>query len=111
MSASKPSSQQPVSFGGWMGSMWLYTLLRIALFLVLWALCYWAFGIEGFIAAVIAAFASIPLSYFLLAVPRQRFAAKIEQRVEARREERARLDDELDRGDGRQPNADSAGDE
>ena len=89
----------PVSFGGWMGSMWAYTLLRIALFLVLWGLA-WLLGVKDVLAGlIIAAVLSIPLSFVLLAVPRARFAAKIEQRITSRNEERAKLDAELDPGD------------
>lgn len=86
----------PVTFGSWMGSMWAYTLLRILLFLALWGIA-WLCGVKDVIAAlIIAAVLSIPLSFVLLAVPRARFAAKIEQRVTARHEERAKLDADLD---------------
>lgn len=81
-------------FGAWMGSMWLYTLLRIALFLALWGLLVLV-GLEGLFALLIAAVLSVPLSYVLLARPRARFAATIEDRLEAHRAERARLDREL----------------
>jgi O-antigen ligase len=91
--------EKAVSFGGWMGSMWLYTVLRVALFFAIWGVLV-LIGVTGFIGAVIAAIVSIPLSYFLLSVPRQRFAAKLEQRVNERREERAKLDDELDPDSG-----------
>jgi O-antigen ligase len=90
------SEQQPKqpTFAGWMGSMWLYTVLRIGLFLALWALLVLA-GLDGFIAALVAVVLSLPLSFVLLARPRARFAANIEQRVNARREERADLDQKL----------------
>jgi hypothetical protein len=78
-----------------MGSMWLYTLLRFALFFVLWAILLLA-GMSGLFAAAVALLVSIPLSFVLLSVPRQRFAAQIEARMNAHREQRARLDAELD---------------
>lgn len=88
--------KSPVSFGGWMGSMWAYTLLRVVLFLALWGIV-WLLGVKDVLAGLlIAAILSIPLSFVLLAVPRAHFAAKIEQRVAARQEERAKLDSELD---------------
>jgi O-antigen ligase len=90
------SGQQakPPTFAGWMGSMWLYTILRFGLFFALWGLLVLA-GLHGFIAAVIAIVLSLPLSYVLLARPRARFAANIEQRVNAHRESRAELDQKL----------------
>jgi Protein of unknown function (DUF4229) len=83
------------SFGGWLGSTWLYTVLRIGLFLVLWGLLALV-GLSGFIAAVVAAALSIPLAFVLLARPRARFAAQVEARVAAQRARRASLDAELD---------------
>jgi hypothetical protein len=82
------------SFRGWMGAMWLYTLLRIALFFVVFGLL-WLLGVKGFLGAVIALALSLPLSYVLLAKPRQAFAAQIEQRIEARRARQADLDAKL----------------
>ena len=82
------------SFRRWMGTMWLYTLLRSALFLVLFGLL-WVLGVTGFLGAVIALALSLPLSYVLLAKPRQAFAAQIEQRIEARRARQADLDAKL----------------
>ncbi|HKF34683.1 MAG TPA: DUF4229 domain-containing protein [Jatrophihabitantaceae bacterium] len=82
------------SFRRWMGTMWVYTLLRIALFLVLFGLL-WVLGVTGFLGAVIALALSLPLSYVLLAKPRQAFAAQIEQRIEARRARQADLDAKL----------------
>jgi hypothetical protein len=86
------------SFGRWMGAMWLYTALRIALFLALFGLL-WLLGVTGFLGAIIALALSLPLSYVLLAKPRQAFAALIEQRIEARRARQADLDAKLS-GDG-----------
>jgi len=85
--------QRP-TFGAWMGSMWAYTLLRFGLFALLW-LVFTVAGLGALIAAVIAAVVSIPLSYVLLARPRAKFAATIEQRLEAARAERAALDQQL----------------
>ncbi len=89
--------QQGPGFGSWMGSMWLYTLLRFALFFAVWGVLVLV-GLGGLLAAGIAILLSIPLSYVLLARPRARFAANIEARVNANRERRAQLDSELDPG-------------
>lgn len=83
------------SFGAWMGSMWLYTVLRFGLFFVLWGLLFLA-GVTGLFGALVAIVLSVPLSFVLLARPRARFAAQLEQRVAAARENRARLDEQLD---------------
>lgn len=75
--------------------MWLYTLLRFAL----WALLWWVMvliGLSGFTALAVSLALSIPLSYFLLAAPRARFARHIETRVNAHREQRAEFDEQLD---------------
>jgi hypothetical protein len=87
-------SPTPPSFGNWMGSMWLYTLLRFGLFLVLWGVLYVA-GLHGLLGALIAVVLSVPLAFVLLARPRARFAATIEQRVEAQRARRAQLEEKL----------------
>lgn len=89
------SEQQGPGFGSWMGSMWLYTLLRFALFFVLWGILLLV-GLGGLLAAGIAILLSVPLSFVLLSRPRQRFAANIEARVNANRQRRAHLDHELD---------------
>src|SRR4051794_12625695 len=56
------TEQQPVrsTFAGWMGSMWLYTILRFGLFFALWGLLH-LFGLPGFAAPVIALVLSVPL--------------------------------------------------
>jgi O-antigen ligase len=90
-----PGQQGGPNFRSWMGSMWLYTVLRFALFFALWGILLLA-GLGGLVAAAVALFLSIPLSFVLLAVPRQRFAAQIEARVDAHREQRQRLDADLD---------------
>jgi hypothetical protein len=90
-----PAPPSQPSFRGWMGSMWLYTLLRFVMFLVIWGVLV-LLGINGFLGAVIAAVISVPLSFVLLARPRARFAANLEQRVNAQRARRADFDTELD---------------
>ena len=52
-------------------------------------------GLHGLIAALVAVVLSVPLAFVLLARPRARFAATIEQRVEAQRARRAQLDEQL----------------
>jgi Protein of unknown function (DUF4229) len=86
--------KQP-SFAAWMGSMWLYTILRFGLFFALWGLITLA-GLHGLLGALVAVALSVPLSFVLLSGPRARFAANIEHRLNARRESRAQLDAQLD---------------
>jgi len=74
--------------------MWLYTTLRFGLFFVLWAII-WILGVSSLLAALIALVLSVPLSYVLLAKPRAAFAAQIEARVNAHRDARAYLNDQL----------------
>jgi len=83
------------SFKSWMGSMWLYTLLRFALFFALWGLMELV-GLHGLFAPLVALLLSVPLALVLLAAPRARFAANLESRVNAHRDHRAELDAELD---------------
>jgi hypothetical protein len=89
------TEQQRPSFGNWMGSLWLYTLLRFGMFFALWGLLVLA-GLSGLFAAFLALVLSVPLSYVLLARPRARIAAQIEQRVNAHKAARADLDRRLD---------------
>jgi O-antigen ligase len=81
-----------------MGSMWLYTLLRFALFFALWGLLL-LIGLRGLLAPLIALVLSVPLSLVLLARPRAAFTRQLEMRVEARRAERERLDSDLEPGE------------
>jgi O-antigen ligase len=81
-----------------MGSMWLYTLLRFALFFALWGLLL-LIGLRGLLAPLIALVLSVPLSLVLLARPRAAFTRQLEMRVAARRAERERLDSDLEPGD------------
>jgi len=89
-------TQQP-TFKRSMGAMWLYTVLRFGLFFALFGLL-WLVGVKGFLGAIIALVLSVPLSFVLLARPRQAFAQVIEQRMEARKQRQADLDAQL-RGD------------
>ena len=93
---SEPSTRS--SFAGWMGSMWLYTILRFGLFFVLWGLLF-LLGVHGFLAPVLALVLSVPLSFVLLARPRARFASQLEARLQAHKAERAELDARLEPGE------------
>jgi O-antigen ligase len=92
----EPPDQQAKrpTFAGWMGALWLYSILRFAMFFALWGLLLLA-GLGGLFAAFIALVLSIPLSLVLLSRPRARVAANLEQRVNAHREARAELDSRL----------------
>ncbi len=94
--AAQPA-QRP-SFGRSLGLFWLYTLLRFGLFGALW-LVLWLVGVGWLIAAAIAVVLSVPLSWVLLARPRQAFAANIEQRVNARVENSAAFNARLEGAD------------
>lgn len=96
------SSEQPVTqpvaqpgFRAWMGSMWLYTLLRFGLFGALWAVLS-LLGLPVFGAALLGLLLSVPLSFVLLARPRRRFANQIELRMNARRTDSVDLAAQLD---------------
>ena len=75
--------------------MWLYTVLRFALFFALWGIVL-LLGLHGLFAAFIALVLSVPLSFVLLARPRAAFARQLEARIDARRQARADLDSKLD---------------
>ncbi len=77
-----------------LGAMWLYTLLRFGLFLVLWALL-WLARVPGLLAALIAVVLSVPLSFVLLRRQRERMAANLEQRIAARQAQQHQLDTRL----------------
>jgi hypothetical protein len=83
------------TFGRWMGSMWLFTVLRFGLFFALWGLMVLV-GLHGLFAAFVALVLSVPLSLVLLAKPRAAFTRQLEARVNARHEHRAELDARLD---------------
>jgi hypothetical protein len=86
-----PSARQSLS------AMWVYSLLRFGVFFVLFGLL-WVARVPGFLAAVIAVFLSVPLSFVLLARPRARLARNVEQRVEARKARTHNLNDKLSGG-------------
>lgn len=77
------------------GAMWLYSLLRILLFLVLFGVL-WLIGVRGLLGAFVAAVISIPLSFVLLARPRQFFAARVEQNLRQKADSRERRVAELE---------------
>jgi hypothetical protein len=83
------------TFKGWMGSMWLYTVLRFGMFGVLWAIFYFL-GVSTYLGALIALVISVPLSLVLLAGPRRRFTNQLELRVNARKIENHDLATQLD---------------
>lgn len=68
------------TFARSMGVFWLYTLLRFAIFFVIFGVL-WLVGVGAFLAAVISLVLSIPLSFVLLAKQRRALATTIEQRV------------------------------
>lgn len=82
-------------FFNWMGSVWGYTLLRFGMFFALWGILVLV-GLGGFLAPLVALLISVPLSYVLLAGPRNRVAHNIEARIEASRRSREDLDARLD---------------
>lgn len=78
--------------------MWLYSLLRFGVFFILFGVL-WAARVPTLFAGAIAVFLSVPLSYVLLAKPRQRLADNLEQRVQARQARGRDLDEKLSGGD------------
>ena len=87
--------ERKVTFGSWMGSMWLYTVLRFGLFFALWGILVLV-GLHGLLAPLVALVLSVPLSLVLLARPRAAFTRQLEARLDARRAEREDLDLRLD---------------
>jgi Protein of unknown function (DUF4229) len=79
-----------------LAALWVYTLLRILLLAAVFGVL-WLVGVRGFLAAIIALLLTLPLSYVLLAGPRQRMAVSVTGRLVQRREHEAELDDELQR--------------
>jgi len=88
------SDPQP-TFARWMGSMWLYSILRFGLFFALWGILELV-GLHGLFAALVALFVSIPIALVLLQRPRAAVAGNIEQRINARKNARQDLDARLD---------------
>jgi hypothetical protein len=95
------SARQPTA-GQTLAAMWLYTLLRFALFFALWGLL-WLANVPGLLAALIAIVLSVPLSFILLRKQREKMAANLEQRVGARKAKVHELDARLA---GQDPGAD-----
>jgi len=95
VTVSTPTSDRRSTFAGWMGSMWMYTLLRFGMFFALWGIVV-LLGVHGLFAAFVALVLSVPLSFVLLARPRRAFVQQLEARVDSRRAARADLDAELD---------------
>jgi O-antigen ligase len=89
--AGQPAKPTP---GQTLGAMWLYTLLRFGLFLVLWGLL-WLARVPGLLAGLIAVLLSVPLSYVLLRRQRERVAANLEQRITARQARQQQFDARL----------------
>ncbi len=77
-----------------LAALWIYTALRIALFAVLFGVL-WLVGVNGLLAAAIAALLSLPLSYVLLAKPRARLAEGFHEQFAARKARTAEMDAEL----------------
>jgi O-antigen ligase len=89
-----PEPKAAPHFGRWMGSMWLYTVLRFGLFFALWGILVLV-GFSGLFAALLAVILSVPLSLVLLRKPRNAFTAQLQARVDARNAARADLDSRL----------------
>lgn len=85
---------RPPTPGQSLRAMWLYTVLRFALFFAVWGLL-WAARVPGLLAAIIAVVLSLPLSYILLRKPREQLAQNLEARVNARHSQRDQLDSKL----------------
>ncbi|MEO9138322.1 MAG: DUF4229 domain-containing protein [Jatrophihabitans sp.] len=92
--AAGAQAQEP-QFGKWMGSMWLYSLLRFGMFFALWGILLLT-GLEMLFAALLALVLSVPLSLVLLSKPRRAFTAQLELRVDAQRARKAEIADQLD---------------
>jgi hypothetical protein len=94
MTVAEPQKSAGSTAARWLSSMWLYTVLRFGLFFALWGLLFLA-GLRGVFAPLVALFLSVPLSLVLLARPRARLAATIEERVNLRKAARDDLDRRL----------------
>ena len=73
---------------------WVYSLLRIALMAALFGLL-WLFGLRGLIGAAVAVALSVPLSYVLLARPRNAMTAAMMDRLTVRQERNADFDEQV----------------
>ena len=76
---------------------WTYSLLRIAVFGVIFGLL-WLFGLRGLLAAAIAIVLSVPLSFVLLAKPRAAMAQSMQDRLHLRQDRADDLDARLGGG-------------
>ncbi|MDR1999294.1 MAG: DUF4229 domain-containing protein [Frankiaceae bacterium] len=85
-----------------MGLFWMYTGLRAALFAVLFG-GLWLVGVRGWFGLLVALVLGIPASIYVLATPRARLAAALQDHVDARGEHQAQLRRRLG---GDQPDAD-----
>lgn len=81
------------------GLFWLYTGLRVLVFLVLFG-ALWLVGVRGLLGALIALILGIPLSIFVLAAPRRRLAAALQDHVDARTDHQTQLRRRLNGDDG-----------
>lgn len=88
-----------------MALFWAYTGLRVLVFLVLLG-ALWLVGVRGLIGVLVALVLGIPLSIYVLAAPRARLAAALQDHVDARNDHQASLrrrlngEDDGDGGDG-----------
>ena len=81
-----------------LGAMWVYSVLRFGLFLVVWGVL-WLVRVPTLLAGIIAVVLSVPLSLVLLNRQRQKLADNLEQRVEHRRTRTQNLDEKLSGGE------------
>ncbi len=81
-------SQHPLAI------MWIYSGLRIGLFLALWGVVY-LLGLSGLVGAFVALVLSVPLSYALFGKQRRALAASLHDRMTVRQERTDELDSQL----------------
>ena len=73
---------------------WIYTGLRVALFLALFGVL-WLSGLRGLLGAAVALALSVPLSFVLLARPRNAMAEEMHRRLTEREDRTRDLDARL----------------
>jgi hypothetical protein len=76
---------------------WIYTSLRVLIFVVLFGLL-WLFGLRGLVGAAIALVLSVPLSYVLLGRQRRAMAGELHDRMMSRQAKTDAFDAELSGG-------------
>ena len=81
----EPASKREIHPLAW---FWIYTALRLGLYLVVFGLL-WLFGLGGFVGAAVALVLTIPLSFVILARPRAAMVASLDV---VRSQRRARAD-------------------